>query len=205
MSDLTRARFLALGDSYTIGECVGAHERWPAQLVELLRAAGAVVGDAEIVATTGWTTDELRAGIAASASLGPYDLVTLLIGVNNQYRGRPSAEYRDELRELLAQAVGLAGGRSARVIVVSIPDWGVTTLADGQDRRAIGRAIDEFNAIGRDEATAAGASFVDITPTSRERRPEWEASDGFHPGAAQYAVWARLILPAAQRVLERPR
>lgn len=195
------ARVLALGDSYTIGEAVPAAERWPMQVAALLRTERVAVADPEIIATTGWTTDELAAGIAARAPRGPYDLVTLLIGVNNQYRGRSADEYRGEFTGLLRQAVGFAGGDARKVIVVSIPDWGVTPFADGRDRAEIGRAIDAFNAIGREEATRAGAAFVDITATSRERHPGWEASDGLHPSGAQYAAWSRLILPAARRVL----
>ncbi len=197
------ARFLALGDSYTIGEQVAPTDRWPAQLAALLRAGGVPVADPEIIATTGWTTDELKGGIAARDPKGPYDLVTLLIGVNNQYRGRASDQYRGEFRALLAQAIGFAGGVPARVIVVSIPDWGVTPFAAGKDRALIGAAIDTFNAIGRDEATAAGVPFVDITPTSRERHDAWEATDGLHPSGAQYSAWARLVLPVAQRALAR--
>ena len=198
-------RFLALGDSYTIGEAVGERERWPMQLVAQLRAGGTPVGDPEIIATTGWTTTELTAGIAARDAKGPYAFVTLLIGVNNQYRGRPRDQYRAELRGLLQQGIGFAGGDPTRVIVVSIPDWGITPFAQGKDAAGIGQAIDRFNAIGREEATAAGAAFVDITPTSRERRPDWEASDGLHPSGAQYAAWTRLILPEAARLLRRRR
>lgn len=195
------ARFLALGDSYTIGEQVSASERWPVQLAARLRDAGVKVTDPEIIATTGWTTDELKAGIAARDPKGPYELVTLLIGVNNQYRGRSSAEYQGEFKGLLAQAIGFAGGAAARVVVVSIPDWGVTPFAAGKGHASIGTAIDAFNAIAKAEATAAGAAFVDITPTSRERHDAWEAADGLHPSGAQYTAWTRLILPAAQRAL----
>ena len=195
------ARILALGDSYTIGEQVAAVERWPVQLAGLLRAAGVAVADPEIIATTGWTTDELAAGIAVRAPKGPYALVSLLIGVNNQYRGRDAAQYRAEFRALLAHAVGFAGGDARRVVVVSIPDWGTTRFAEGRDRAKIGREIDEFNAIGHDEAARAGAAWVDITPVSREPHTDWLAGDGLHPSGAQYAAWARLILPAARRAL----
>ena len=199
------ARFLALGDSYTIGEQVATGERWPTQLVARLREAGTAVADPEIIATTGWTTDELAAGIVARAPRGPYELVTLLIGVNNQYRGRDAEEYRGAFRALLRQAIEFADHQPARVIVVSIPDWGATTFAAGRDRPAIGRAIDAFNAVGRADAQAAGAAFVDITPVSREMHAGWEAPDGLHPGGAQYAAWTRLILPEAHRVLRRTR
>lgn len=185
-------RFLALGDSYTIGEGVDPAERWPERVVALLRARGTNVGDPEIIARTGWTTDELAAGIAAAAPRGPYDLVSLLIGVNNQFRGRDAAEYRAQFRALLAQSVAFAGGVARRVVVVSIPDWGVTPCAEGRDRAAIGAEIDWFNAIGREEAASAGARFVDITPVSREMGEDWVASDGLHPSARQYQRWAEL-------------
>ena len=139
-------RFLALGDSYTIGEGVSAAERWPAQLAERLRARGVDLAEPEIVARTGWTTDELAAGIANAAPRGPYDLVTLLIGVNNQYRVRSTDEFRAHFRELLAGAVSFSGGDPLRVIVVSIPDWGVTAFAADRDAGAIGREIDNFTA-----------------------------------------------------------
>ena len=195
------ARYLALGDSYTIGEQVTAAERWPVQLTGLLRAAGVALADPEIIATTGWTTDELVATISTRAPKGPFALVSLLIGVNNQYRGRDATQYRTEFRALLAQAIGFAGGDATRVIVVSIPDWGVTRFAEGRDRAKIGRAIDEFNAIARDEAGRGGAAWVDITPISREPHGDWLAGDGLHPSGPQYSAWARRALPAAQHAL----
>jgi lysophospholipase L1-like esterase len=196
-------RFLALGDSYTIGEAVAEGERWPVQLAALLRARGVDVGEPEIIATTGWTTDELSAGIDRAAPAGPYALVTLLIGVNNQYRGRPADEYRTQLHALLARAVDLAGGDARRVVVVSIPDWGVTPFAEGRDRAQIGREIDAFNAIGRDETERAGARFVDITPGSRAAAhdPPLTAPDGLHPSGKMYGGWARDVLPAAYAAL----
>jgi lysophospholipase L1-like esterase len=189
-------RFLALGDSYTIGEGVTPGERWPAQLAEMLRARGAAIADPEIIATTGWTTDELDAGIDAAAPAGPYALVSLLIGVNNQYRGRPADEYREQLRALLRRAIGFAGGDAARVLVLSIPDWGVTPFAEGRDRAQVAREIDLFNAIARDEARAAGARWIDITPASR-RAPSAVVADGLHPSGEQYREWAELALPEA--------
>jgi lysophospholipase L1-like esterase len=187
-------RFLALGDSYTIGEAVDPAERWPQQVVALLRARGAAIADPEIIARTGWTTDELAAGIAVAAPHGPYDLVSLLIGVNNQYRGRSAEEYQGEFRSLLASAIAFAGGRTAHVLVVSIPDWGVTPFAEGRDRRAIAADIDRFNSIGRAEAAREGAGFVDITPASRLPEADWLASDGLHPSGRQYLRWAELAL-----------
>jgi lysophospholipase L1-like esterase len=193
--------FLALGDSYTVGERVAAAERWPVQLAAALRSAGVNLGEPRIVAKTGWTTDELSAAIAAERITGTYDFVSLLIGVNNQYRGRSADEYREQFRGLLRQAIGFAGGRAGRVIVLSIPDWGVMPFAEGRDRTKIGREIDEFNAIAKDEAVRASAKWVDITPVSREMKPGWAADDGLHPSGAQYAAWAALALAPARAAL----
>lgn len=191
-------RYLALGDSYTIGEGVDSVGRWPVQLAKALRARKLDVADPEIIARTGWTTDELAAGIKAAAPHGPYALVSLLIGVNNQYRGRDAGQYRAEFKALLAQATGFAGGKASHVVVLSIPDWGVTPFATGRDRAKIGAEIDHFNAIGREETIAAGARWVDVTPASRESHAGWVgAKDGLHPTAAQYARWAALALDSA--------
>ena len=190
--------YLALGDSYTIGEAVPAAGRWPAQLVQRLRARGVAMDDPQIVAVTGWTTDELSAAMDAATLAPRYDLVTLLIGVNNQYRGREAGEYRTQFNQLLGRAIGLAGGHAAHVVVVSIPDWGVTRFAreQGRDSTQIAHALDAYNAIARDEAGRAGARWVDITPLSR-RHPELVADDGLHPSAAQYTLWTEAIEPAA--------
>lgn len=193
--------FLALGDSYTIGEKVAAEDRWPMQLARMLRAAGVPVADPRIIAKTGWTTDELDAGINAAGVTGSHALVTLLIGVNNQYRGRSADEYRAQFRALLARAIGFAGGSPARVVVLSIPDWGVMPFAEGRDRTKVGREIDAFNAIGKDEATKAGAAWVDVAPVSRAMRDGWAASDGLHPSGAQYSEWAALALAPARAAL----
>ena len=190
--------YLALGDSYTIGEAVPTAGRWPAQLVRQLRARGVAIDEPRIIAVTGWTTDELSAGMDAATLRPPYDLVTLLIGVNNQYRGRSAGTYRTQFSGLLRRAVGLAGGRPSRVVVVSIPDWGVTRFAreQGRDPAPIAHALDVYNAIARDEAGRAGARWVDITPLSR-RHPDMVAADGLHPSAEQYALWTDAILPVA--------
>jgi lysophospholipase L1-like esterase len=198
MSAPSPLTFLALGDSNTIGERVPAAERWPVQLAVSLRAAGVNLGDPLIVAKTGWTSGELRSAIAAQSIAGPFDFVSLLIGVNNQYRGRDSVEYREELRALLAQAVAFAGGHAARVMVLSIPDWGVTPFAEGRDRTKIATEIDEFNAVAHNEALRVGANWVDITRTSRDVQPGWFADDGLHPSGAQYA--ARAALPLRKNV-----
>ncbi|MFK2902787.1 SGNH/GDSL hydrolase family protein [Dyella ginsengisoli] len=206
MSTPTRAadplRHLALGDSYTIGEGVPEDARWPMQLARQLMAEGTALAPPRIVATTGWTTDELAAAMDEAQQAPAYDLVTLLIGVNNQYRGRGADDYIGEFRQLLARAVALAGDRPERVVVVSIPDWGVTRFAreHGHDAAPIGAALDRFNALARAAAEATGAAFVDITDLSREH-PDELAEDGLHPDARQYARWAERIAPTARRAL----
>jgi lysophospholipase L1-like esterase len=190
-------RMLALGDSYTIGEGVAIDDRWPMQLAAMLRARGLSVATPTIVARTGWTTDELSAGIDDARLKGTFDLVTLLIGVNNQYRGRSADEYRVQFRALLARAVGFAGGRASHVIVVSIPDWGATPFADGRDGARIALDIDAFNAVNRDESVRVGAPYVDVTPISRRAASEHDliGGDGLHPSPRMYAAWVRVILP----------
>lgn len=197
-------RFLALGDSYTIGEGVAPAESWPAQLAAGLRAAGYPAADLAVIARTGWTTDDLAAALTAAAPVGPFDLVSLLIGVNNQYRGRPVAAYQAEFAALLDRAVALAGGRPGRVVVLSIPDWGVTPFAAGRDRAAIAAAIDQFNAANRAESGRRGARYVDITPLSRRAafEPALVAADGLHPSAGLYAKWVARLLPEVRALLK---
>ena len=192
-------KFLALGDSYTIGESVEDDERWPSQLVTALRNRHVPIADPIIIARTGWTTDELNKAIDERRPIGPFDLVSLLIGVNNQYRGRSAEEYRTEFKALLQRAIGFAGNKASRVLVVSIPDWGVMPFADGRDRTQITKEIDSFNAINWEESVRAGVRYVDITPISREveRYPELIASDGLHPSFMQYKYWVELIEPKA--------
>ena len=197
------ARFLAIGDSYTIGEGVAAGSRWPDQLVARLHEAGMAIGAAEIIATTGWTTDELLAGIEAAGPKPPYALVSLLIGVNNQYRGRSPENYGEEFAVLLERAIGMADGEARRVIVLSIPDWGVTPFAAerGTDRAAVSAAIDRFNAINRVQAASRGTHWVDVTGPSREAGRSLLVEDGLHPSAAQYALWVDRVLPVAAAIL----
>ncbi len=205
----TAPAFLALGDSYTIGEGIDPAGRWPVQLAAALRGEGVAVGEPRIIATTGWTTDELAAGIDAAQAQAPlgddHALVSLLIGVNNQYRGRPLDEFRAQFAALRRRATAFAGGDARRVLVLAIPDWGVTPFAFAQsrDRALVAAQIDAFNAVCRDEAVRAGARWIDIAPVSRERGGEAEmlADDGLHPSAAMYALWSSLALPAARQAL----
>jgi lysophospholipase L1-like esterase len=198
-------RFLALGDSYTIGEGVAAQDRWPMQLARRLHDAGIGVDDPEIIATTGWTTDELSAAIDAAAPKPPYALVTLQIGVNNQYRGRSLANYREEFGALLARAIACAGERADRVVVVSIPDWGITGFAraNGRDGRRVAIEIDAFNATAREIARQRDVAFVDVTALSRAagNAGDMLVDDRLHPSAVQYAAWTEAIIVAARQAL----
>jgi lysophospholipase L1-like esterase len=200
----TALRYLALGDSYTIGEAVAAPARWPNVLVHRLRQAGVMIDEPTIVAVTGWTTDELAQGMDRAPLMPPYDLVSLQIGVNDQYRGRPADDYRTQFVSLLARAIALAGNRPEHVLVVSIPDWGVTRFAreQGRDGAQIAGELDVCNAIGRVEALRAGARFEDITGISRQH-PELVADDGLHPSAEQYALWVEAILPLTLAAVHR--
>ncbi len=200
--------YLALGDSYTIGEAVAEPERWPVQLAAGLRARGIALADPAIIATTGWTTDELWAAMDAAEPIAEHGFVSLLIGVNNQYRGRPVDDYAPEFARLLARAIALAGGRADRVLVLSIPDWGVTPFgqASGRDTARIAAELDAYNAAAAAECARRGVAFVDITGVSRRLggQPGRVAADGLHPSGQAYADWTTLALPAAQRLLASP-
>lgn len=173
------------------------------QLAALLRAEGIHLDDPLIIATTGWTTDELLSGIDRANLQGIYDLVSLLIGVNNQYRGGDSEEYRQQFAALLKRAVGFANGQPFRVIVLSIPDWSVVPFAAGRDRAKIAVEIDQFNAINREEGERAGAHYIDVTPISRQAAADSDliAGDGLHPSGKMYAAWATLALPVARKAI----
>lgn len=190
--------YLALGDSYTIGEAVPLRQSFPYQVVAQLREKGVAVAAPEIVAVTGWTTDELGAGIAGHRFLPAYDIVSLLIGVNNQYRGRSLDQYRQEFRDLLAQALRFAANKQDRVFVLSIPDYGVTPFAKDRNPEKIGRELDAFNAAAQDICRQAGVSFIDISTGFRKAATDTEmvAPDGLHPSGKAYREWANLLCTA---------
>lgn len=204
MNTSKQVSYLALGDSYTIGEAVEHDQRFPFQLVYSLRKRSINIADPIIIARTGWTTDELKLAINDAKPENAFSLVTLLIGVNNQYRGRSIEEYRIEFTALLHRAIGFVCGNASHVVVVSIPDWGVMPFAEGRDRKQIAKEIDAFNAVNWEESVRLGALYVDITPISREvvRYPELVASDGLHPSAVQYKYWVELIEPKVLKILE---
>lgn len=199
----TPISYLALGDSYTIGESVAERERYPNQLADSLAPFGIELSPVDIVARTGWTTDELADGIAARDDLQiTYDLVTLLIGVNNQYRNRPIGPYEEEFRSLLEQAIEFAAGDLTRVFVISIPDYAFTPFGNGNP--TISEGIDAYNAANKAIAETYGVRYFDITPISREglSMPSLVANDGLHPSGAQYARWVSLMLPTIKEELE---
>lgn len=197
-------KYLALGDSYTIGESVPATQRFPVQLQQKLLAGGIQINSPEIIARTGWTTDELMNGIRQANPQGTFDLVTLLIGVNNQYRGRDTAEYRRQFRELLTMAIGYAGNKAEHVIVVSIPDYALTPFGLTRDMAKISREIDWFNRINLQETRKTQAVYVDITPISRRGlgEPELVAADGLHPSGEMYREWVELLMPEAKKIVD---
>lgn len=195
---------LTLGDSYTIGEGVLLSETYPYQTIQLLRGKGHPFMAPEIIARTGWTTDELEKAIAATRLLPAYDFVSLLIGVNNQYRGRPAKEYAGQYLALLRQAIGFAAGRPDHVFTLSIPDWGVSPFAEGRDKASIARAIDEFNGMAAGISREQGAAFIDITTHSRADGQPF-AADGLHPAGGQYKYWAQQLAGMIARILpDRP-
>lgn len=204
-SQPTELRYLALGDSYTIGEGVPESGRWPVQLARALRSDGIPMCDPRMIAQTGWTTDELDAAIDTALVFPEYDLVSLLIGVNNQYRGRSVEEYREQFAGLLERAIGFAQGKRERVLVLSIPDWGVTPFAQkpAHDTRRIADGIDAFNAVALAICVQRGVAFVDITQATRAHGAEARmlVEDGLHPSAAMYLQWTQLVHPVARNLL----
>jgi len=200
----TEYTYLALGDSYTIGERVTADQRWGVQLAQLLRTEGIAMADPVIIARTGWTTGELLTGINNAQPTSNYDLVSLLIGVNNQYRGQSLDVYRSEFRQLVQWAIKFGKSEANRVIILSVPDWGVTPFAQGRNQEQIAQEIDAFNAVGREEALKAGVTFIDITPLSRQaaNNLSYIADDNLHFSGKMYRTWAEMTMPAVRQILK---
>ena len=201
-TDTTGLSWLALGDSYTIGESVRAEDRYHAQTAALLRAHQLIAATPQYIARTGWTTTDLQDAMGRASIADRYDIVSLLIGVNDQFQGMDTAGYRVHFTQLLQHAIQLAGDRSAHVFVVSIPDYGVTPFGGGAAR--IGKEIDQFNRINREISMAYKVNYTDITAISREAATDQSltAPDGLHPSAKQYARWSLLLDPAIRDALK---
>ncbi len=194
--------YLALGDSYTIGEQVLLAESFPYQTVELLRNKNIEIVAPEIIAKTGWTTDELHYAISQHTFLKNYDFVSLLIGVNNQYRGRSVKEYEIEFGILLKQAIIFGGNNPTNVFVLSIPDWGVTPFAIEKDVAKIAKEIDEYNTACKKITLQHNCTFIDITTSQRTdaNNVDMLASDGLHPSGKEYAKWSAQLTAAITNV-----
>ena len=189
--------YLALGDSYTIGESVSEFERWPDQLVASLAKENVFLNSPEIIAKTGWTTYELQEEINQAPLNYPYDWVSLLIGFNNQYRGKSIEEFENEFYNLLSQAIMFSGNRKERVFVLSIPDWGAMPYAIDNDIQKIAAEIDAFNQVIYQLCAKENVRFIDITHLSRKVSDyaNWIAKDGLHPSGTQYSKWVLEIIP----------
>jgi lysophospholipase L1-like esterase len=196
--------YLALGDSYTIGESVAESERWPVQLAQRLNDSGLETADPQIIARTGWITDELKAKIVSEKITKTYDLVSLLIGVNNQYRGRSAEQFRVEFVDLLETSIKFAGNKPTHVFVVSIPDWGVTPFAANRNKAEIAKEIDQYNAVKKEETEKRGILYIDITPISRQASTDKSliADDGLHPSGKMYKLWVEKITPELLKKLK---
>lgn len=188
-------KYLALGDSYTIGESVAEDQRWPVQLAEAFKKSGLTTESPKIVATTGWRTDDLKRAILAVNPSRDYHLVSLLIGVNNQYQGRTAESYAPEFEDLLKMAIEFAGGDRSKVFVVSIPDYGYTPFGK-EKQQSISKAIDAFNAINKSITEKYDIKYIDITDISRKGFEDLElvAEDGLHPSGKQYRLWVERIV-----------
>jgi lysophospholipase L1-like esterase len=200
-----RMRYLALGDSYTIGTRIEQANNFPNQLVDRLRTSGLTVGDPVNIAQNGWTTEDLALGMDRRNPQGPFGLVTLLIGVNNQFQGESVDAFRPQFVERLDAAISLAGGDPNRVVVVSIPDYSVTPFGQQRDPDQVAEDLERFNQVCQTQAEQAGSRYVNITPLSRRAAndPTLLASDGLHPSAKMYGLWVDLLVPVAQEALER--
>ena len=202
--DSVAKTYLALGDSYTIGQSVETNERFPAQTAELLKADDIIVATPEYIATTGWTTIDLADAITARNPHGPYDVVSLLIGVNDQYQFRDTTDYRQRFTQLLLKAIELTGGKKDNVFVLSIPDYSVTPFASGSDTEEIRKQVDEFNAINKEVTLAFKVSYTNITDLTRRAGTDSTllAADGLHPSGKEYLEWAKLLAPQMEKVLK---
>lgn len=202
-NDTHTLSYLALGDSYTIGESVAESARYPVVLATKLQEKKIDIGLPRIIARTGWTTDELLSAIENQNPPATYDLVSLLIGVNNQYRGYDIAVYQQEFETLLKIAIQKAKGKPERVFVVSIPDYGVTPFAKNSDKEKIARELDQYNVLNKAIAQKYQVRYFDITPISRQAKDDAAliAEDDLHPSGKMYAAWVALMTEEVAKML----
>ncbi len=187
--------YLALGDSYTIGESVDYLDNFPSQTTRFIQQKGIQFNLKKLIAVTGWTTDELAKAVATEKPTFDFDWVTLLIGVNNQYRGRSSEEYAWQFYSLLCQSILFAKGKPQHVIVLSIPDWGLTPFNKERNKEETSAQIDEYNAINQSISSELGCHYVDITTSTRlhAEHTDYLAKDLLHYSPKEYAIWAEKV------------
>jgi acyl-CoA thioesterase-1 len=201
-SEKNKLRFLALGDSYTIGQSVTEAERWPVLFAKSMNDNKTLISSTDILAKTGWTTANLLSNVYGYKPSVNYDLVSLMIGVNNQFQGQPIEQYRIDFHTLLLESIKYAGGQPNRVFVLSIPDWGSTLMGSGS-REAISKSIDKFNLVAKEECAKENILFIDITPISRKALddPTMVASDNLHYSVKMHKLWVEEALPKVRLLL----
>ncbi len=201
-NNLAQRKFLALGDSYTVGQSVEEKDRWSLQLIDLLKNDFYFTKH-DIIARTGWTTEELIDAINAQKNTEQYDMVSLLIGVNNQYRGQSMDKYRTEFRALLNTSISFAKNQPKRVFVFSIPDWGTSPYGKNGNSQKIGEEIDAFNNVAKNECQKMGIIFIDITEISRKNTAaDYFASDQLHYSGKMHLLWAKEAIATAKNILK---
>ena len=204
LEDKFMMKYLALGDSYTIGEAVKREESFPFQVLFGANGMQLINAELKIIATTGWTTSDLKEAIFKEAlQPGEWSVVSLLIGVNNQYQNKPFTLYEKEFKELLDTAISLMDGRADKVMVVSIPDYSVTPFAGEMDKAKISKELKQYNSYAESMVGKVGSHWINITDISltAENEPSLIASDGLHPSAKQYSLWTKKIYPVINKIL----
>ena len=196
------SKFLALGDSYTIGQSVEINERWPVQFLKELKTSTSAIDTLQIIAQTGWRVDQLKEAMNNSDLQPPYGLVSLLIGVNNQFQGQDAVGFRPEFIEILEKSLKLVENRTERLFVISIPDWGSSPYGASLNREKISKEIDDFNTVLKEESEKRGIRYFNITTISRRALTDNSliASDRLHPSGKMYKLWVDKIIPVISKI-----